>query len=424
MGSVIRLKRKRKRCLGEIRVLRREEYGELELEAKVELIRGLIPLGLMHVQQLLDEEVQALAGARYERDDGAPGMRYGSNPGTVRVAGQRVAIRVPRVRGKRGELALRSYQALHGSGELDERLLRRVLYGISCRNYALAAEAIPGAIGLSSSSVSRAFVEASAAKLKEFQERELSGEQFVALLLDGKTFAQATMVVAMGVNASGDKRILGFVETHTENEKVLSAFLRSLLERGLDLSSGLLVVIDGGKGLRAAVRQVFQKRALVQRCVWHKRENVLSYLPKSEQASWRRRLQRAWERPTYAEAKAALSRLQRELEQRNQSAAASLAEGFEETLTLHRLGVYELLGQSFKTTNCIESVNALVEERCAKVDHWKSSNQRHRWLATALLDIEPRLRRVKGYQHLAKLQTALRRALNINASPSSEQKAA
>lgn len=424
MGSVIRLKRKRKRCLGEVRVLRREEYGELELEAKVELIRSLIPLGLMHVQQLLDEEVEALAGARYERNDGAAGMRYGSNPGTVRVAGQRVAIRVPRVRGKRGELALRSYQALHGPGEIDERLLKRVLYGISCRNYALAAEAIPGAIGLSSSSVSRAFVEASAAQLKQFQERDLSAEKFVALLLDGKTFAEATMVVAMGVGASGEKRFLGFVETHTENEKVLSPFLRSLLERGLDLSGGLLVVIDGGKGLRAAVRQVFQKRAVVQRCVWHKRENVVSYLPKSEQASWRARLRRAWERPTYAEAKAALSTLQRELEQRNQSAAASLAEGLEETLTLQRLGVYELLGQSFKTTNAIESVNALVEERCAKVDHWKSSNQRHRWLAAALLDIEPRLRRVKGHQHLGKLQVALRRTLSLDASPNRERKAA
>jgi putative transposase len=424
MGSVIRLKRKRKRCLGEVRVLRREEYGELELEAKVELIRSLIPLGLMHVQQLLDEEVEALAGARYERNDGAAGMRYGSNPGTVRVAGQPVAIRVPRVRGKRGELALRSYQALHGPGEIDERLLKRVLYGISCRNYALAAEAIPGAIGLSSSSVSRAFVEASAAQLKQFQERDLSAEKFVALLLDGKTFAEATMVVAMGVGASGEKRFLGFVETHTENEKVLSPFLRSLLERGLDLCGGLLVVIDGGKGLRAAVRQVFQKRAVVQRCVWHKRENVVSYLPKSEQASWRARLQRAWERPTYAEAKAALSTLQRELEQRNQSAAASLAEGLEETLTLQRLGVYELLGQSFKTTNAIESVNALVEERCAKVDHWKSSNQRHRWLAAALLDIEPRLRRVKGHQHLGKLQVALRRTLSLDASPNRERKAA
>lgn len=424
MGSFVRRMRKRKRCLGEVRVLRREQYQGLELSAKVEMIRSLIPLGLMHVQLLLEEEIEALAGPRYARGDGAAGMRYGSNPGTVRLDGQRMPIRVPRVRSERGEIALRSYQGLHGTGEVNDQLLRRVLYGISCRNYEAAARAIPGAIGLSSSSVSRAFVEASAAKLKEFQERDLSREHYVALFLDGKTFADATLVIALGVTAEGKKRFLGFVETDTENEKVLTPFLRSLVERGLDLSQGLLVVIDGGKGLRAAVRQVFQKRALVQRCLWHKRENVVSYLPKSEQASWRRRLQRAYDRPTYTEAKAALAALHRELEDRNQSAAASLAEGLEETLTLHRLGVYELVGASFKTTNCLESTNALVEERCAKVDVWKTSHQRHRWLATALLDIEPRLRRVKGHRHLPKLEAALRRALNIREHQTREQKAA
>ncbi len=184
------------------------------------------------------------------------------------------------------------------------------------------------------------------------------------------------------------------------------------------------MVIDGGKGLRAAVNQVLKKRAIVQRCVWHKRENVISYLPKSEQEQWRRRLQKAYDRPTHTEAKAALMALHRELEQRNQSAAASLAEGMDETLTLHRLGVYELLGQSFKTTNCLESVNALIEERCAKVDAWKNSSQRRRWLATALLDIEPRLRRVRGHQHLSKLQAALRRALNIKSEAVRERPAA
>jgi transposase-like protein len=405
--------RRRKRCLGEVRVLRREDYQGLELNSKVELIRSLIPLGLMHVQLLLDEEVETLAGVRYARDDGATGTRHGSNPGTVVLDGQRMPIRVPRVRSEQAEIPLRSYQGLHGTGVADDALLRRVLYGISCRNYEAAARAIPGAIGLSSSSVSRAFIEASAAKLKEFQERDLRNERYVALFLDGKSFADATLVIALGVTVDGTKRFLGFVETDTENEKVLTPFLRSLVERGLDPSQGLLVVIDGGKGLRSAVRQVLQKKALVQRCMWHKRENVVSYLPKDEQASWRRRLQRAYDRPTYKEAHAELAKLHRELEGRNQSAAASLAEGLEETLTLHRLGVYELLGKSFKTTNCIESANALVEERCAKVDVWKTSHQRHRWLATALLDIEPRLRRVKGHRHLPQLVTALRRALNI-----------
>jgi putative transposase len=416
--------RKRKRCLGKVRVLRRDEYEGMELNAKVELIRSLIPLGLMHVQMLLDEEVEALAGPRYAREDGASGTRYGSNPGTVVLDGQKVPIRVPRVRSEQAEIPLRSYQGLHGTGAADDALLRRVLYGISCRNYEAAARAIPGAIGLSSSSVSRGFVEASRAKLKEFQERDLKGERYVSLFLDGKHFADATLVIALGVTVDGTKRFLGFIETDTENDRVLAPFLRSLVERGLDLSQGLLVVIDGGKGLRSAVRQVFQKKALVQRCMWHKRENVISYLPKSEQASWRRRLQHAYNRPTYTEAKAALTKLQRELEDRNQSAAASLAEGLEETLTLHRLGVYELLGVSFKTTNCIESANALVEERCAKVDAWKTSNQRHRWLATALLDIEPRLRRVKNHRHLPKLTTALRRALNIKEQQNRMEEAA
>ena len=413
MGSVVRRMRRRKRCLGEVRVLQREDYQGLELSAKVELIRSLIPLGLMHVQMLLDEEVEALAGPRYAHADGTTGMRHGSNPGTVVLDGQKVPIRVPRVRSEQAEVPLRSYQGLHGTGVADEVLLRRVLYGISCRNYEAAARAIPGAIGLSSSSVSRAFIEASGTKLKEFQERDLKGERYVTLFLDGKSFADTTLVIALGVTSEGTKRFLGFVETDTENDRVLTPFLRSLSERGLELSRGLLVVIDGGKGLRSAVRQVFPKKALVQRCMWHKRENVVSYLPRSEQASWRRRLQRAYDRPTFQEAHAELTRLHHELEGRNQSAAASLAEGLEETLTLHRLGVYELLGRSFKTTNCIESANALVEERCAKVDAWKTSNQRHRWLATALLDIEPRLRRVKGHRHLSKLEAALRRALHI-----------
>src|SRR5437867_2802326 len=338
MGSVVGRMRKRKRCLGEVRVLRREEYQGLELNAKVELIRSLIPLGLMHVQMLLDEEVEALAGARYARADGATGTRHGSNPGTVVLDGQRVPIRVPRVRSEQAEIPLRSYQSIHGTGLADEALLRRVLYGISCRNYEAAARVIPGAIGLSSSSVSRAFIEASAAKLREFQERELKGERYVALFLDGKSFADATLVIALGVTVEGTKRFLGFVETDTENEKVLTPFLRSLVERGLDLSQGLLVVIDGGRGLPPAVRQVFQKKALVQRCMWHKRENVVSYLAKS--------------------------------------------------------------------------------------DAWKTSNQRHRWLATALLDIEPRLRRVRGHRHLPKLQVALRRALNIKLQQNRMEEAA
>ena len=309
---------------------------------QVELIRALVPLGLLHVQELLDQEVTALAGARYARkDESVEGRRHGSNPGTVGLAGQRVPIRVPRIRHIAGsEIPLRSYEAMRGDRDVDDLLLRRVLYGISCRNYEAAAEVIPGAIGLSSSTVSRGFIQASAAQLRAFQERDLSGEDVVAVFLDGKTFADATMVIALGITLTGEKRFLGFVETDTENATVLTPFLRSLVERGLDLSQGVLVILDGGKGLRTAVRKAFRNRALVQRCQWHKRENVVSHLAKHEQAAWRQRLQCAYNRPDYDEALGALETLLGELDERNQSAAGSLAEGLDETLTLHRLGVY------------------------------------------------------------------------------------
>jgi transposase-like protein len=334
-------------------------------------------------------------------------MRHGSNPGTVVLDGQRVPIRVPRVRSEQAEIPLRSYQGLHGSGEVDDALLRRVLYGISCRNYEAAARAIPGAIGLSSSSVSRGFVTASAAQLKEFLERDLSKERYVALFLDGKSFADATLVIALGVTVDGTKRFLGFVETDTENDKVLAPFLRSLIERGLDLAHGLLVVIDGGKGLRSSVRQVFQKKALVQRCQWHKRENVVSYLAKRDKPAWRRKLQAAYAHPTYRDAKRALERLYRELRVVNESAAASLAEGLEETLTLHRLNLFPELGLSFKTTNLLESVMAGVEAKTWRVTRWRTSDQKQRWCASALQAMEQHFRRVKNYRHLHLLKQAL-----------------
>lgn len=417
MSSIAKSKTRSKKtkCLGAPSVLRSDHYEAFDVDSKVECIRALIPLGLMHVQEVLETEVCTLAGARYARKTPElPGRRHGSNPGSVQLAGQRHPLRIPRVQHKSGgEIPLYALEQLCGTGQVDDLLLKRVLYGISCRNYETAAAAVPGAIGLSSSTVSRTFMRASAQQLKALQDRDLSTLDVVAVFLDGKTFADMTMVIAVGIALTGEKHLLGFVETGTENETVLTPFLHSLCDRGLEISQGLLVISDGGKGLRAAVRQAFGGLALVQRCQWHKRENVVRHLPKGEQAHWRTRLQRAYRHPTYAQARKTLAQLQRDLEGRNQSATRSLAEGLEETLTLHRLGVFPLLGESFKTTNCLESINAAVAVRCAKIDHWVNSSQRHRWLAAALLDIEPRLRKVKGYRHLPKLRLALQQELKI-----------
>lgn len=304
-------------------------------------------------------------------------------------------------------MPLSTYQGLRQPRRAEEAALRKILKGLSCRDYEACVEPVAETFGLASSSLSRRFKRASARKLAELQERDLSDYDVVGLSLDGKTFGDDAMVIALGVTLLGEKVVLGFVQTATENEAVCTAFLRSLVDRGLAYERGLLVVMDGSKGLRKAVGKVFGKRAAVQRCHWHKRENVLGYLSTGQKPVFKRKLQAAYEKPTYAAAKAALARIRGELAEINASAAASLDEGLEATLTLHRLGLFKELGRSFKTTNCIENLNALIGQRTDKVDYWRNADQKHRWLATSLLDIEPRLRKVCGYRHLPRLRAVL-----------------
>jgi transposase-like protein len=389
-----------------------DEYSGYEPGSRVELIQALIPLGLMKVQEELDAEVRSLAGARYSR---GPMVRHGRNPGSVVLGGQRVGIRVPRVRDRvRGmEVPLMSYQRLRHGAACDDAALVRVLKGLSCRDYESAAMAAPEAFGLSSSTISRRFIRASGKQLKALQERDLSGHDIIALVLDGKTFAADDLIVALGVTMEGPKVILGFIEASTENERVTSEFLRGLMSRGFAIDAGVLVVVDGAKGLLAGVRKTLAGLALIQRCQWHKRENVVSYVSKEEQPLLRKRLQRAYERPTYDEAKRELMKIHKDLVDRNQSAAASLLEGLEETLTLHHMGLFGVLGKSLKTTNCMESVNAMIEQRCGKVDRWRNSSQRQRWLAATMLDVEPRLNRIAGHRHLPELREAIMRELKL-----------
>lgn len=377
--------------------------------AMLALIQELIPLGLEAVNDALTQEVVALAGPRYRRADAHPAIvRWGRQPGSIYLADQKLPIPVPRVRARASgrEVPLATYEHVPTPRAVDVGLFRRVLGGLSCREYEAAAEAVPQACGLAKTSISRRFIRASARALRQLTERRLDDEEWLVLVLDGKTFATDSLVMALGVTRTGHKRLLGLIQTATENGRVCSSFLRALQERGFRAPAGLLVVLDGSKGLRAAVREVFGE-VPVQRCQWHKRENVVSYLAKHQQPAWRRKLQAAYARPSYADAQRALQRLRRELAVLNDSAARSLDEGLEETLTLHRLQVFAELGVSFKTTNLIESVMARVEAKTARVDRWRTSDQKLRWCAAALLAAEANVRRVTGYQKLALLERAL-----------------
>ena len=322
---------------------------------------------------------------------------------------------MPRIRNVHAgvEVPLSTYAQLQTPRAQDAGLFARVLGALSSREYHAAAEAIPEAFGLAKSSVSRRFVHASARALQQLQERRLDDHQWLVLLLDGKTFASDQLVIALGVTTTGEKRVLGLVQTATENKAVCATLLRDLEARGFTAPDGLLVVLDGAKGLRAAVRDVYGADVAVQRCQWHKRENVVRYLSKPLQNLWRRKLQAAYAHPAHADAKRALQRLHKELTILNVSAANSLEEGLDETLTLHRLGVVDALGVSFKTTNLIENVMSQLERKTQRVARWRTSDQKLRWCAAALLQIEPRFRRIKGCAQLPLLQSALRDKLHL-----------
>ena len=385
---------------------------DMNFESRMLMIQQLIPLGLRAVEAELQQEITSLVGERYSR--GGDLKRWGENPGSVFLGDQKVETQVPRVRNlkAKAEVQLKSYERLQSPQVIDDMALARVINGMSQRDYAKAAISVPETFGIKKTAVCRRFIRASGRKLKEFHERDLSHHDIVAIFLDGKWFADNEIVIALGVTIEGDKALLGFVETGTENHKVCKQFLLSLRDRGLNLDKEILFAIDGGKGLYKGVREVMGEKAVIQRCQWHKRENVVSYLDKKNQESFRQKLQAAYELPTYEKAKTRLEAIKRELSLINQSAVASLEEGLEETLTLHRLGLFTKLGTSFKTTNCIENVNKLLAKKTDRVDRWQNSNQRQRWVASAMLEIEPGLKKVKGYAHLVELRNSMATAIS------------
>ena len=386
-----------------------------ELMAKIALIQTLIPMGLKAVEETLQAEVTALAGPRYHNRSSELG-RQGSNPGSVFVYDQKVQVPVPRVQHKvtGEEIGLSTYAAFQQPTTIDALSLNRMIHGISTGNYQETALKIPETLGIKRNSVSKRWIRASAKKLSALQDRDLSQYDIIAIFLDGKAFSRKQqMVVAVGVTIEGEKVILGFVETGSENHRVIRQFFQELKKRGLRIDQEILFIMDGSKGIRKAVDEEFPETSFVQRCQWHKREDIVSYLSESDKAYYRSALQKAYEKKSYEAAKEALKSIRTELSRINLSAVTSLDEGFEETLTLHRLGLFEQLGTSLKTTNVIENVNKLIETKIQRVCYWKNSDQRQRWVATVLLTVEPKLRTIKGYRYLPMLRSAMQR-LNSN----------
>ena len=379
-----------------------------DLNVKIAAIQALIPMGLMAVAEELKNEVDRLAGVKYNRS--SDNARWGHQDGSVYLRDQKVPIKVPRLRNVdlNQEVPLETYGRFQTSFDNDNGALKRLLHGLSTHKYEENSSLAAEVFGLSPSNLSKKFKRCSADKLRELQERSLKQYDIVAIFIDAKRYADDGLIVALGITMDGLKIILGVEQIHSENSRAIEQWFDKLIARGLRFEEGILFIIDGSKGIRKAVERKFAQYAIIQRCRWHKRENVVAYLDDSQQVLFRRRLQLAYEKTTYKESKMALDVLHRELETVNMSAANSLAEGLEETLTIHHLGLSPEMAKSLSTTNCMESVMSQMGQYTDKVDRWHNSNQILRWTAASLMDIEPRLNKVRGYRYLPLLRVKLR----------------
>jgi putative transposase len=358
--------------------------------------------------------VAGLAGPKGKHDPGRSVYRHGTEAGRVTLGGRRVPVRRPRVRTVDGaEVALESYDAFASVDLLAEQMVASMLAGLSGRRYGQALEPVGEAVeqaasGVSQSSVSRRFVTATAERLAAFRSRPLDDERWLIVFVDGFDLAGHTMVGALGVTADGTKVPLSVVEGSTENATVVRGLITNLRDRGLDVSQGVLFVIDGAKAVAKAIGEVFGDQAVIARCRVHKERNVLDHLPEAERLWVRRQLRAAWANPDAAEAEAALTALAGQLGKINPDAAASLREGLTDTLTVTRLGVTGSLLKTVMSTNPMESMIEIVRDHARNVKHWHHGDMRLRWAAAGMLAASTQFRRVKGYRQLPALAVALR----------------
>ncbi|MFN7995388.1 MAG: IS256 family transposase [Bryobacteraceae bacterium] len=360
--------------------------------------------GLQLMDLLMQQEVEELVGERSQRQADRAANRWGSERGYCVVLGQKVPIQRPRVRTTDDkEVRLGSYEMFHRGEPLTETVWEKLMLGLSTRNYGQAVREFTQAYGLEKSAVSDHFIEASREKLKKIMERRLDKTRICALLVDATPFAGQQMVAALGIAEDGRKMILGIRQGATENATVVGELLGDLMERGLDFSRPRLYVLDGGKALTAAVKKHAGESAAIQRCQVHKRRNVLDHLTDEQRPGVAKRLNAAYALEDYDAAKAALNTLHRELMDLNPSAARSLGEGMEETLTVHRLHLPVQLRKTMASTNVIESAFSIVEQVCRNVKRWHAGDQRERWVGSGLFLAEQQFRRIVGHKQIPDL---------------------
>jgi putative transposase len=390
-----------------------EALGELVGAARDGLLALSVGVGLRVVHELMEAEVTEIVGPKGKHDPDRSASRHGHEDGSMTLGGRRVPVSRPRARTLDGEeLPVATYRYFADRDPLQRAVMDRMLAGVSTRKFARVGEPVGEEIERKASStrkstVSEMFIEKTRTALQELMARRLDDVRLAVMMLDGLDIAERTHIVALGISTDGVKIPLGLWEGSTENATLARQLLADLVDRGLDPSQAILFVLDGGKALRRAIKDVFGEHALVHRCHRHKERNVCDLLPERDRPKVLARIRGAWALKNPAEAEQRLEALASELERSWPDAGASLREGMSETLTLMRLGITGRLAKSLSSTNPIESMIEIVRHTQRNVKRWQDGDMRKRWTAAGMLQAEQQFRRVVGYSDLPKLITAI-----------------
>jgi transposase-like protein len=372
-------------------------------------------MGMVALSELLVTEAAMIAGPKGQHIEGRTHHHWGTATTPVGFGGRHVSLPYPRVRARgkgRGEVTLPSIEALRNGDPMTERVAEQIALGVSTRGYERSLEPVDSSIetrGASKSNASRTLIDATTEKLAQFVSRKLDELDLVAMFIDGIEFAGHSVLIALGVTNDGTKTPLGIWAASTENTTVVTELLSNLVTRGLRVEQSMLFVIDGGKAIRKALRDVFGDRAIVQRCQVHKARNVRDHLPEVRRAYVAKQMRDAYDSATAATAKKKLLQLASWLDSNgHDNAAASLREGLDETLTVMRLGLTGTLRRSFATTNAIENMNGSLRRIARNVKRWKDETMIRRCVALGIAHAQKGFRRVKGYVNMSSLVAALR----------------
>jgi putative transposase len=384
---------------------------DLLVDTRAELMELAVTSGLKVLTTMLEQDRTAICGPRYQHQEERQASRAGTVPSEVVLGGRKVAIRRPRVRRDGAEVALPTFQAFADNDPLNRRVVEQMLVGVATRQYARSLEPVPAPVvsrGTSKSAASRRFVAKTRAQLEAWQAQPLDRLDLVGLVLDGVHVGEHCLIVALGIAADGQKHALGLWEGSTENATLCQSLLSNLQSRGLRTDRSLLVILDGSKALRKAVRDLFGHVALVQRCQVHKLRNVLDHLPERQRTWAKAILQRAYRRADVATARRLLTDLARRLDTDQPSAAESVREGLDETLTVLEFNLPEALRRSLTTTNAAESLISRTRHVKRNVKRWRGGQMVVRWVAAGVLEAVKGFRRLKGHKSMPQLVAALR----------------